>query len=131
VTDRDGNALLDRERRPATTKDSRGKSYWTVQHALMVLDLPDTAVVAHPSQTLWTDVGVWVDVRNAVAHEGYWAPPPLPTHRRSRRDEVAEAFTLAGGGLEAGWTRYADSSCAAVETVLRAFLKGHLLDGSA
>jgi hypothetical protein len=128
ITDRDGRALVDREGRPATTKDTRGRTYWTVQRALVALDLPDAVVVAHASRTLWADVGVWVDVRNAVAHEGYWAPPPLPTRRTSRRDDVAEAFAIAGGGSgrEAGWARYADTICGAVEAVLRAVLKGHM-----
>lgn len=131
VIDRSGGVLLDRAGTVATTNKSRGKVHWTVQRSLVALDLPDTLVVAHPSRTLWADVGVWVDVRNAVAHEGYWAPPPLPTRRENRRDDVAEAFTVAarGDGIDAGWFRYTEKCCAAVELVLRASLKGDLIGG--
>jgi hypothetical protein len=129
VVDRDGDVLLDREGRVATTEQSRGKIHWTVQRSLVALGLPDALVAAHPSRTLWAEVGVWYDVRNAVAHEGYWAPPPLPTRRENRRDEVAEAFEVAaaGDGLDTGWLRYSDKSCAAVEIVLRAALHGQLV----
>jgi len=132
VTDRNGDGLSDRRGEVATTRTSRGKAYWTVQQSLLALELPDALLLAHPSRTLWAEVGVWVDVRNAVAHEGCWPQPPLPTRSESRRDEVAEAFAAAAGsgGLEDGWTRYSERSCAAVELVLRALLKGHLIASS-
>jgi hypothetical protein len=132
VVDRDGDGLLDREGKAATTKQSRGKLHWTVQRSLVALGLPDVLVAAHPTRTLWAEVGVWYDIRNAVAHEGYWPTPPLPTRSTERRDEVAEAFSVAarGDGIDSGWLRYADRSCAAVEVVLRAALKGHLTGSS-
>jgi hypothetical protein len=132
VVDRNGDELLDREGRVATTKQSQGKIHWTVQRSLVALDLPDVLVAAHPSRTLWEEVGVWYDVRNAVAHEGYWAPPPRPTRRERRRSEVADAFAVAAGGdgLDSGSLRYSDKSCAAVEVVLRAALRGELIRDS-
>jgi hypothetical protein len=133
VVDRAGEVLLDREGKVATTETSRGKVHWTVQCSLVALGLPDALVVPRPSRTLWEDVGVWADVRNAVAHEGYWPPPPMPTQREIRRNEVAEAFTVAaaGDGVDVGSLRYSEMCCAAVEVVLRAALAGHLASGCA
>ncbi len=126
IVDNLGVALCDHEGKPATTAGTRGSIYALVRHCLNVHGLRDATVVTHPSQRLWDEVGVWVDVRHSVAHEGLWAPPPLATGKPARRGRVAAAFTLAGrgDGLDAGWLRYADTSTAAVEAVLRAAVTG-------
>jgi hypothetical protein len=81
-----------------------------------------------PSAFAAVVLAIWVDVRNAVAHEGQWWPPQRgATARRHRR--VAEAFERAarGDNLESGWLRYVDAIAAGGELVLRAAVAGLLV----
>ena len=118
----EGDVLLDLEGKPATTKQLRGAIYGLLLRSLRSLSLKDQSLRAHPSRTLWEEVGVWVDIRSAVAHEGIWRPPPSPSRKAAAQRRVAEAFELAGrgDGLEGGWMRYAEACGAATEAVLRA-----------
>lgn len=97
-----------------------------VAETLGALSLSHAPLLAHPSHTLWHEVGVWLDVRNAVAHEGLWAPQPHVSSDPSAQRRVTEAFeTVArGGGLDAGTIAYTDTCSAAAEAVLRAAVLG-------
>lgn len=125
VIDDQGRPLRGPDGRAATTSTLRGAIYTLVRRSLDVASLPDGILCAHPSRTLWDEIDVWAEVRNAVAHEGGWRPAD-PNVPRSRR--VIEAFELAGrgDGLESGWLRYDEACAAAAELVLRAAAVGHL-----
>ncbi|MGH2743815.1 MAG: hypothetical protein ACRDN8_15340, partial [Thermoleophilaceae bacterium] len=128
VVDGEGRRLRGHGGQQMTTATPRGAAYMLLRRSLHALSLPDDPLLAHPSRTLWDQVGVWVDVRNAVAHEGSWRPPPLPTRKARRQQRVAEAFELAGrgDGLEGGWIRYDQACAAGAELALRAAVLGHL-----
>ncbi len=97
LSDLDGVVLLDHEGRPATTDGAWGKVYVLVRNSLSILKVDHRVLLAHPTRALWDEVGVWRDVRNAVAHEGAWPSPPHDTRRPARRDRVAVAFELLTG----------------------------------
>lgn len=126
VTDDQGAPLLNRQGEQATTGLPRARTYWALRRSITALGLDPGYLLAHPSRSLWDEIGVWFDVRNMVAHKGFWPAPPAATQRRARRDAVAEAFATAARGddLAGGWLRYADTAVAAVETVVRAGLGG-------
>jgi hypothetical protein len=115
-----GTALLDREGRTATTADFRGRLYQLVEAACRGVGIPNDTLIATPNETLWTEVGVWADLRNVVAHDGRWLPAPAPTGLPSPRDRSEAAAKLASqdGVLDEGLIRYSDCIMAATEVVL-------------
>jgi hypothetical protein len=126
IVDQDSNPINGHDGQPATSSHARGALYALVRHCLNVLSIADRPLLAHPDRNLWDEIGVWVDIRNTVAHEGHWLPAPLPARRPAARDRVTAAFELAarGSSLDAGWQRYADTAIAAAEVVLRAGATG-------
>jgi len=126
LRDSRGRGLLGHNGQPATTQAARGRLYVLLRDSLSALEMDERPLLSHPAHSLWDEVGIWLDVRNAVAHEGGWSPPPLNTQHPGRRDRVAAAFsaTARGGGLDSGWLRYAEASVAGAEAVLRAALLG-------
>jgi hypothetical protein len=122
LLDRGGQTLLGHDGQVAALGTARGMIYLLTRRALDALSLADSTLCAHPSRSLWEEVGVWVDVRNAVAHEGQWLPPPLPSDKPARQRRTANAFQIAarGDGMDSGWMRYVDTCAAAAEVVLRA-----------
>lgn len=128
VVDPLGHRLHNHGGQAATTSTARGVIYMLLRHSLHAVSFPNEPLRAHPDRTLWDEVGIWVDVRNAVAHEGMWSPPPLPSRSTSSQRRTAEAFELAGrgDGLESGWIRYEEACAASAELVLRAAVLGHL-----
>jgi hypothetical protein len=127
LRDQSGAELLGHDGRPASASTARGVIYLLIRRSLEALELPSSLLLAHPTRDLWKEVGTWLDVRNAVAHEGHWPRPPAPSRSRSAQTRAVEAFDLAarGGGLDAGYLRYADCVHAGVEAVMRAAVLGH------
>jgi hypothetical protein len=122
VVDASSAPLLDHGGQPASATALRGRMYLLVADAVAQLASSDRVLLCHESRTLWDEVGVWADVRNMVAHEGLWKPPPLTTDLEPAQRRSADAFLLVGGedGLERGWIRYTDAVSAGTELVLRA-----------
>ena len=69
VKDRTEQPLLNHGGKPARTRETRGKIYMLLQACLDAVGLDDAPLLAHPDHTLWDEVGVWVDIRHAVAHQ--------------------------------------------------------------
>ena len=127
VVDASGAPVVNAHGTPVTTAAARGATYMLVRRGLQALELDETVLCTHPDRTLWEEVGVWVDVRNTVAHEGVCRPAPAPTRRPARRERTAAAFELAGrGNADDGSRRYADACAAGAEVVLRAVALGRL-----
>jgi hypothetical protein len=117
----DGEPLLTATGEVATTKTLRGKVFALANRAAGVAVTSPRPMIARKSHDLWDEVGVWVDIRNMVAHEGTWKPPgivsTLPTAQRRSAAELDSAGL--GDGLEGGALRYANAVAAATEAVLR------------
>lgn len=126
LVDEQGRSLLGTSGQLVSPTSLRGRLFVLVREALSRLGLADRFLRCHEMRTLWEEVGVWADVRNMVAHEGLWKPPPLPTDMEGHQGRTAEAFELAGrgDGLESGWQRYTNAVSAATEVVLRARIVG-------
>ena len=117
----DGTPLLARDGRPASTGTLRGQLYHLVDQACRGVGVPGSVLIAAPDETLWSETGVWSDLRNVIAHDGRWLPAPAPTglSRERDRSEVAAKAAARGGSLDEGLIRYADCLMAAGEVVLR------------
>jgi hypothetical protein len=121
ILDDSGQALLDNGGKPATTKHLRGKLYVLALGAIGPVLTSPRVFLTGEGRTLWGEVGVWVDIRNLVAHEGQWLPPLLPSTLKKEQQRSAAALELAGrgDGYDAGALRYADAVVAGTEAVLR------------
>jgi hypothetical protein len=105
--------------KPATTSQPRGRLYQLVQQSLAAGSVPQEAVLAHPDHSLWHEIGIWLDIRDTVAHEGSWTPDG---RRGASWERVRAAASTAarGGGLDEGVLRYERAIGAAAEIVLHA-----------
>ena len=114
ITDAAGNPRpLPSGRGDYTTKQAQGKIYALLMHmaatvvpqSLANFSTQQTSTNVAAEDQLWDEVGIWVQIRNDVAHEGAWQPPH-PTestqHANARaaiisrgRDNTIES----GGGI--------------------------------
>jgi hypothetical protein len=126
VADQEGVQLLGYDGKLATTDTLRGQLYVLAKDACGALGLPEVTLVANPANSLWEEAGIWADIRNVVAHEGIWRPPPAPTSLPNPRRRVEVAATAAARGdlIDVGLLRYADCVMAATELILRHALMG-------
>jgi hypothetical protein len=123
VLDDDQRPLRNDNGKPATTAQPRGRLYQLVRAAISHCSVPHSAVVTHPDHSLWHEIGIWLDIRDTVAHEGSWTA----TARRGpgwERVRVAASTAARGGSLEEGVQRYERAIGAAAETVLHAAIAG-------
>jgi hypothetical protein len=126
VLDGSGSALIDNGGDPATTAQLRGKLYVLVSRTIGAVVSSPRVFLTGKTRTLWEEVGVWADIRNLVAHEGQWLPPPLKSSLAGpqRRSAVALESAGRGDGYEAGANRYTDAVLAGTEAVLRSLAHG-------
>lgn len=127
VLDGAGTSLELAPGKSATTKEARRRVFLLLHQAQEALELPHDAAVCHPDHDLWHEVEVWYGIRNAVAHDGAWLPPPHHAQNVDRQRRVFDAAMHAarpGGQLEEGIDRYRNHLQANVEVVLRAALDG-------
>ncbi len=103
----------------ATTSQPRGRLHHLVQQSLDACSVPESTVLAHADHSLWHEIGIWLDIRDTVAHEGSWTAEGRrgPSWERIRAAATAAA---RGGGLDEGVQRYERAIGAAAETVLHA-----------
>jgi len=122
--------VLDDKQRPlrndngkrATTSQPRGRLYQLVRDALAECQVPESTLLAHPDHNLWHEAGIWLDIRDAVAHEGAWTTTPSRKGDGWQRVRSAAASTARGGTLDEGVQRYERALGAAAETVLYAVI---------
>lgn len=85
----------------ATTSQPRGRLYHLVQQSFDACSVPESTVLAHAGHSLWHEIGIWLDIRDIVAHEASWT---AEGRRGSSWERVRAAATVAarGGGLDEG-----------------------------
>ena len=128
VVDADGKVLINAGE-PATTSRLRGRVFALLQSVQAALAIPDALMVCHPDHSLWSEVGVWKDVRDIIAHEGTLLPVSPRSTNRGRQRRVTDALNHAarpGGTWSEGLERYASHLMANTEAVLRAVLVGRI-----
>jgi hypothetical protein len=84
---------------------NRGKIHWTVQRSLVALDLPDALLVTHPSQPLWSEIGVWLYVRKCSRTRRLLAATPTTNDEREaarRGRKCVRDCSVGGSRLPAG-----------------------------
>jgi hypothetical protein len=124
VLDGSRNALFNNGGDPATTGQLRGKLYALVSSTIGTVVPSPRVFLTGDERTLWEEVGVWADIRNLVAHEGQWLPPPFNSTLPGPQRRSAAALETAGlgDGYEAGASRYTDAVMAGTEAVLRSLV---------
>lgn len=132
VVDEAGNSLLDSDGKQVTTRRLRGLMYVLVQEAVDTVLSSPRVLLTDDAKSLWDEIGIWVDIRHMVAHEGQWLPPLLPSTLGKEQQRSAAALEVAGrgGGYEAGGSRYSDAVMAGTESVLRSVVSRELVTWS-
>lgn len=121
VLDSNQRPLRNYNGKPATTSQPRGRLYQLVRQSLDDCSVPTSTVLAYPDHSLWHEIGIWLDIRDTVAHEGSWTAEG----RRGagwHRVRAAASTAARGGELDEGVLRYERAIGAAAETVLHAAL---------
>ncbi|MEB4210967.1 hypothetical protein [Mycobacterium sp. 94-17] len=98
-----------------TIKQARGKVYALLIHT------SDSA-----EDELWDEVGIWIQIRNDVAHEGAWQPPHASekaAHAAARKAIVTRGHD---GTFEAGASVILKKIQGATKSVLYAAIQGKL-----
>jgi hypothetical protein len=121
ILDESGSVLLDNGGNPATTRGLRGKLYVLVSDTIGIAVSSPRVFLTSDRRSLWEEIGVWADIRNLVAHEGQWFPPPFASTLAGPQRRSAAALEAAGrgDGYEAGAGHYSGAVLAATEAVLR------------
>jgi hypothetical protein len=125
--------LLANKKDAYTTKHARGKVYELLMH--MASKVPTSPVSftrqklspnVDAAEQLWDEVGIWVQVRNDVAHEGAWQPP----HPTEKPEHAAARAAIASRGhdgtFEFGSREIVKKIQEAVRTVLFAAIHATL-----
>jgi hypothetical protein len=129
VVDDNGHVLLQANGKPYTTGQARGKVFELLRHVASAMHEAQTNYTARrdsgPPPTLWEDVGVWVTIRNAVAHRGSWE---LPDGSPRSPAEAATAADIASRGHDgtfgAGVSRLISAIDAASKSTLIVAMRG-------
>lgn len=117
--------------KPYTTKQARGKVFALARHVAAAASQSESNFACHPpagvNHTLWEEVGIWVTVRNAVAHRGTWDLDPTTTRSISEQRVEQKIVSLGfNGTFDAGVTAVSFAARGLVEWSIRAALKGSL-----
>lgn len=131
VFDDNAYELLQANGKPYTTGQARGKVLELLRHVASVMHEAQTNYTARrdsgPPATLWDDVGVWVTIRNAVAHRGSWE---LPDGSPQSPAEAATAADIASRGHDrtfgAGVSRFISAIDAASKSTLIVAMRGQI-----
>jgi hypothetical protein len=135
ITDAAGNPrmLPNSKKDPYTTKHARGKVYELLMHMaaqdpkiLLLRFVSQPVNTKAPEDQLWDEIGMWVQIRNDVAHEGAWQPP----HPTEKPEHAAVRTALISldllGRFEVGARMIVLKIRDAVTTVLFAAIDGTL-----
>lgn len=90
-----GERLLRWDGSPAEPGDARSRVYSLARRAADARQVNSQPQVG---ENLWTAVGLWIDVRNAVAHQGGWSRVAEIEATRDRTIRVRSALAAAGNG---------------------------------
>jgi hypothetical protein len=127
VTDSKGDPILQPNNQPYTTSHARGKVYEITKKVALASNqsLQNFAHRANSSPgTLWDEVGIWVKVRNAVAHRGGWSLPDgtAPDNEHSATEQAIKDHGH-DGSMESGTWMLVSNIRNATEATLLAGLK--------
>lgn len=80
---------------PVTTRSARAKIYKLVQALSSVVRSAEQNFCVRPHQSFWNEAGVWVGIRDAVAHDGGLRPDSGTRIRSARKVAAAMAVVAA------------------------------------
>lgn len=131
VRDDQGNPRMRTSRDPYTTDHARGKVYELLRLVATRMQEAETNFTTRRADGapvgLWDEVGVWLPIRNAVAHRGSWALPQGQSRRPGEAVAESEVKARAHDGTFTGgiWAMERTMG-SAVESTLYAALLGRL-----
>lgn len=123
VVDASGDPIVGANGAPATTRSARGKVYALVRWYLGVSQSAETNFCSDGSSPLWEEVGVWVGLRDAVAHDGGYRADSAKRITSAKRVEDAFAqFQRDDPDVDPAWTylrNIQEATKSIVDAVLR------------
>lgn len=131
VLDDSGNPRLQANGQPYTTKHARGKVFWLLLKLSSSRTQAESFFSGRRSDGttfgLWDEVGLWVNIRNEVAHTGSWDRPmeQLTSPVMAAADAEIMARSHDGSALD-GQYNVARTIRNSVEAVIRAGLADEL-----
>lgn len=131
IIDGSGDRRLLANGRPYTTAHARGKVFEMIRLVARLANETEGNFVSLPqggsSDDLWDEVGIWVGIRNAVAHRGGWDLPEgeTPDNQHSTI-ESAILRRSHDNSLASGEWAIVRSIRNAIESTLYAGLRGDL-----
>lgn len=135
VLDTQGSPRLQDNGRDYTTDHARGKVYELLRMVARKRQEAETNFAGRRADgtclDLWNEVGMWVEIRNTVAHRGSWEVPHatvLTTRQLATRAAIEAEIAAQGpdGSFGSGTWRVVRTIRGAVESTLFAALLGRL-----
>lgn len=131
ILDDKGTPRLQDGNKPYTTKQARGKVYELLRRLAAKTNEAESNFTAPRRDgapaDLWAEIGMWVSIRNAVAHRGSWKLPegeiPAAQHASVEAEITARGYENT---LASGIWNVVHTIRIAVESTLRAALRGQL-----
>jgi hypothetical protein len=123
----DGSPIIGGDGKPVTTSSARGKVYALLRWWSEVVSSAEGNLCAPGATSLWDEVGVWVGLRDAVAHDGgYRADSGLRIKSAKRVEPAFARLRAANPHLAPEWA-YLRAIQEATKSVVGAFLCGRLI----
>jgi hypothetical protein len=131
VLDDNGNVRLAPGGDTYTTSRAHGKVYELLRSVAIVSQAAQANFTAQRLDgapvSLWDEVGLWIKIRNEVAHRGSWLPADGQAPSDTHTSVMAEMGTRTYGGLTGtGSAAVLDAIRQAVRSTLSAALRGCL-----
>jgi hypothetical protein len=129
VRELDGTQLHTRNNASLTTDSRAGKLVFLILSAFKELNLSSGVLFASSGADISSELDIWKNIRDVIAHEGVWLPTPHATRLRDQQQAIEQAARLAANGdrLEQGFEKYVGRMIAGCEAVVRCLLAGRLL----
>jgi hypothetical protein len=131
ILDDDGNLRLTPRGEPYTSDRMHGKVYELLRSVAFVSQAAQVNFTGYRQNdtpvSLWDQVGLWIEIRNEVAHRGSWLPPggqpPSAKHVAVMADIATRTY---GGGVRDGHQAVIMAIEEAVKSTLIAALRDRL-----
>jgi hypothetical protein len=130
VRELNGTQLYTQNNAHLTTDKNDGKLLFLILSACRGLTLESGVLFASSGGNIASELSIWKNIRDSIAHEGVWLPSPHVARLRDQQQSIEEAARLAAPGdtVERGFEKYVSRMTAGCEAVVRCLLARQLQD---